>query len=245
MLFFGKKKEKLQLDLGWLHTDMHSHLLPGIDDGAPDMETSLELVRGLHSLGYKKLITTPHILWEIYPNTPQIIEDGLAALRAAIAAEGIPVELHAAAEYFIDEYFEEQLRKKEPLLTISGNKVLVEFSMITAPMDLQQVLFEMQIQNYQPVIAHPERYTYLLNRKELLDELKDAGCLFQANLLAFTGYYGKPVLELAEYLSKKGYYDFAGTDLHHVRHLQTLQKLSNSSLFTRLKEDGVFKNERL
>jgi protein-tyrosine phosphatase len=245
MLFFGKKKKEVSLDLSWLNTDMHSHLLPGIDDGAADMEASLTLIRGLQSLGYKKLITTPHILWELYPNTPEKITEAMAQLRRAVQEEGIEVELHAAAEYFIDEYFEEQLRNKAPLLTVSGNKVLVEFSMVTAPMDLQQVLFEMQIQHYTPIIAHPERYTYLLGRKEFFDELKDAGCLFQANLLSFTGYYGKGVQELAEYLAKKNYYDFAGTDLHHERHLQTLQKLPSSAVFSRLQESGILKNPSL
>lgn len=245
MLFFGRKKKESSLDLSWISTDMHSHLLPGIDDGSPDVKTSVELIRGLQTLGYKKLITTPHILWELYPNTPETIAEGLAVVQKALVQEGIDIELQAGAEYFIDEYFESQLRSKVPLLTISGNKVLVEFSMVTAPMDLHQVLFEMQIQNYQPVIAHPERYAYLLNRKEFFDELKDAGCLFQANLLSFTGYYGKPMLELAEYLCKKGYYDFAGTDLHHERHLSSLQKLSSSAAFARLQESGILRNHGL
>ena len=244
MLFFGKKKS-VDVDLSWLGADMHSHLIPGIDDGAPDMAASLELIRGLQKLGYKKLITTPHILWEVYPNTPEIIGSGLATVKQAIAAEGIPVELHAAAEYFIDEYFEENLKNKVPLLTISGNKVLVEFSMITAPMDLQQVLFQMQIAGYVPVIAHPERYVYLSGRKNVFDELKEAGCLLQLNLLSLTGYYGRGVQELAEYLCKKDYYSLAGTDLHNTRHLSSLQKLSSSPLFIRLKESGVLTNQSL
>lgn len=245
MLFFGKKKATSSVDLSWLGADMHSHLIPGIDDGAPDITASLELIRGLHKLGYKKLITTPHILWEVYPNTPEIITDGLATVRAAIAAEGIAVELHAAAEYFIDEYFEENLKNKEPLLTISGNKVLVEFSMLTAPMDLQQVLFGMQIAGYTPVIGHPERYTYLSQRKQTFDELKEAGCILQLNLLSLTGYYGRQVQELAEYLCKKDYYTLAGTDLHNTRHLAALQKLSSSAFFNRLKESGVLVNQSL
>lgn len=245
MLFFGKKKATQSVDLSWLGADMHSHLIPGIDDGSPDVATSLELIRGLQKLGYKKLITTPHILWEVYPNTVDTITQGLTLVKKAVEEEGIEVEIHAAAEYFIDEYFEEQLKKKAPLLPISGNHVLVEFSMITAPMDLQQVLFEMQIQGYQPVIAHPERYIYLANRKHFYDELKEAGCLFQLNLLALTGYYGKAVQELAEYLLKNNYYQFAGTDLHHERHLATLQKLASSPLYTRLRESGLMKNKTL
>lgn len=245
MWFFGKKKEETVLDLGWLHADMHSHLLPGIDDGSGNMAVSLDLIKGLQNFGYKKIITTPHILWEIYPNTRENITQSLGWLKEAVQEEGIDIELHAAAEYFIDEHFQEELKAKVPLLTVSGNKVLVEFSMVTAPMDLQQVLFELQIQNYHPIIAHPERYVYLSSRKELFDELKDAGYSFQLNLLSLTGYYGKAVQELAEYLCKKDYYDYAGTDMHHERHLQMLQKLSSSASFARLRDSGVLKNAEL
>ena len=187
------KNKSTSTDLSWLQADMHSHLVPGIDDGAPDMATSVTLIKGLHALGYKKIITTPHILWEIYPNTHDKIIEGISEVRKALELEGVDVELHAAAEYFIDEHFEQELKNKVPLLTISGNMVLVEFSMLNAPMDLQEVMFEMQMQNYQPVIAHPERYTYLARKKEVFDELKNAGCYFQLNLLALTGYYGYPV----------------------------------------------------
>lgn len=245
MLFFGRKKKDTPVDLSWLGADMHSHLIPAIDDGADDLATSLELIKGLKSFGYKKLITTPHIFWELYPNTPESINEGLATVRQALAENAIDIELQAAAEYYIDEHFDAQLRNKVPLLPISGNKVLVEFSMVTAPMDLQQVLFEMQIQGYQPVIAHPERYTYLTAKKEMIDELKDAGCWFQLNLLSLTGYYGRAVQELAEYLCKKEYYDLAGTDLHHERHVAMLQKLSSSSTFGRLRDSGILKNTQL
>src|ERR1043165_8509092 len=193
MWIFGKRKNGTVPDLGWLGADMHSHLLPGIYDRAPHVSASLELIRGLQKLGYKKIITTPHVLWEIYPNTTESITEGLTTLQNTLQEEEINIELHAAAEYFIDEHFESDLKNKVPLLTISGNMVLVEFSLVSAPLDLQQVLFEMQVQNYQPVIAHPERYVYLSNRKEIFDELKKAGCYFQLNLLSLTGYYGKPV----------------------------------------------------
>ncbi|HYC28298.1 MAG TPA: CpsB/CapC family capsule biosynthesis tyrosine phosphatase, partial [Chitinophagaceae bacterium] len=178
---------------------MHSHLLPGIDDGAPDLESSLSFIRGLVDLGYKKLITTPHILWELYPNTPEKISTTMETLRKAVNEAGIEVELHAAAEYYMDEHFMELLRSKSPLLTIHDNMVLVEFSMITLPMDLHDILFEMQIQNYQPVLAHPERYAFLSRRRDYFDGLKDSGCLFQLNLLALTGYYGDTVKDLSEY----------------------------------------------
>jgi tyrosine-protein phosphatase YwqE len=224
---------------------MHSHLIPAIDDGSPDIQTSLEMIIGLGRLGFKKLITTPHILWEMYPNTPEKINEGLGSLQKAANEKGIQVILKGAAEYFIDEYFELQLKNKASFLTISDNKILVEYSMVTAPMDLHKILFELEIQNYQPVIAHPERYIYLLQNRDFFDDLKASGCMFQLNLLSLTGYYGDSVQELAEYLVKKQYYDYAGTDMHNPRHLDALQKLSSSSSLKKLRDSGTIKNHEL
>lgn len=243
MLFFTKKKTD-NADLSWLGTDMHSHLLPGIDDGSPDMATSLQLIKGFQALGYKKIITTPHILWEIYPNTTEKILGKQEEVKREIENAGIGIQFRAAAEYFIDEHFVKQLKNKIPLLPISNNLVLVEFSMISAPMDLQEVIFEMQMQNYQPVLAHPERYTYLKRSPEMFDQLKNAGCWFQLNLLSLGNYYGETVHELASHLLKKGYYDLAGTDLHHEKHLSQLQKLPASQL-NMLRDSGLIKNHLL
>lgn len=219
---FGKKKPATPFDFSLLGTDMHSHLLPGIDDGATDIENSLELIKGLHSLGYKKFITTPHIMAGMYHNTPEIINDRLALVRQALEQHNIPVTIHAAAEYFLDEHVEELLQKREPLLTLSENLVLTEFSMAQPPMNIKDILFEMQMQGYQPVIAHPERYTYLIQDKKFYHELKDIGCYFQLNILSLTGGYGKVVSELAQYLLKNNFYNLLGTDLHHLRHLDAL-----------------------
>ena len=242
-MFFSKKKSS-PADLSWLQADMHSHLLPGIDDGSPDMSTSLQLIRGLKELGYKKIITTPHVLWEIYPNTRETIVNKQQEVQKEIEAAGIDIEFKAAAEYFIDDHFADQLKNKVPLLTISANMVLVEFSMVNMPMDLQEVLFEMQLQNYQPVLAHPERYSFLLRKKEVFDELKNAGCLFQLNLLSLSGHYGEGIQQIAESLLKKGYYDYAGTDLHHHRHLSLLQNLPSSAV-KKLQDTGLIKNHLL
>jgi protein-tyrosine phosphatase len=244
MLFF-RKKENTSVDLGWLQTDMHSHLIPGIDDGSPDLETSLELVKGFANLGYRKIITTPHILWDVYPNTRDIILDKYTGLKNAVIEAGIDIQIEVAAEYYIDEHFYGLLKNKTPLLTLGGNMVLVEFSMLSAPFDLQDMLFEMQLQNYQPVIAHPERYSYLNRKREVFDELRNSGCLFQLNLLSLQGYYGNAVKELAEYLLKKDYYDFVGSDLHHERHMAGLQKLRTANWMRNLMESSSIKNHLL
>jgi tyrosine-protein phosphatase YwqE len=224
---------------------MHSHLLPGIDDGAKDIETSLQLIRGLKELGYQKLITTPHIIWDIYRNTPDIINEKLEGVRNAVKQEGIDVEIHAAAEYFLDEHVDELIKKKEPLLTVSGNKVLTEFSMAFPSLNIKDILFDMQMQGYQPIIAHPERYIYLQQNKEFYRELKDIGCMFQLNILALGGHYGRSVKDLAEYLLNNGFYDLVGTDLHNIHHLEDLQHAEMTAPLKKAIESGQISNSEL
>ncbi len=228
-----------------LRADMHSHLLPGIDDGAPDMATSLMLIKGMVALGYSKLITTPHVMWDMYKNSREVILEKLELVRQAVKAEGIPVEVNAAAEYFLDDHMAGMVKSNEPLLTISGNKVLVEFSLAYRTHGIKDILFGMVMQGYQPVIAHPERYIYLLKNKEFYEELRDAGCIFQLNLLSIGGHYGKSVHELAQYLIKKNYYELIGTDLHFRGHLEALQGPGLISQLRKLVESGVFRNPEL
>ncbi|MDF2379972.1 hypothetical protein JMG10_00735 [Nostoc ellipsosporum NOK] len=242
---FSRSNKGHRFDYATIGTDMHSHLLPGIDDGAPDLEASLQLIRGMEALGYRKLITTPHILWDMYKNTPDIIQRGLETLQEVMVKEGIDVELRAAAEYYLDEYAEEMLRKKERFLTLNDNMVLVEFSMVHPPMGVKETLFEMQMQGYQPIIAHPERYSYLIKNKEFYDELREAGCLFQLNILSLTGGYGRTVTELAQYLLKHDFYNFVGTDLHHSRHLDALHNPALAPALQKLQETGRLMNARL
>lgn len=244
-LFSKKKSRGEKFDFPVLKTDIHSHLLPGIDDGAKDLETSLQLIRGLKELGYQKLITTPHIIWDMYRNTPAIINDKLELVQEAIKKEGIEIEIQAAAEYFLDEHVEELLKTREPLLTISGNKVLVEFSLAFPSLNIKDILFDMQMLGYQPVIAHPERYIYLQENKEFYRELKDIGCLFQLNLLALSGFYGRSVKDLAEYLLNNDFYDLVGTDLHHSRHLEELQHVEMTAALRKAIESGQISNREL
>jgi protein-tyrosine phosphatase len=244
-LFSKSSPKGGKFDYSVLKTDMHSHILPGIDDGSGSIETSIELIRGLKELGYSRLIATPHIMWDMYRNTPEIIKRKLDEVRAAVQKEGIDIQIDAAAEYFLDEHVEDLLKLKEPLLAINDNKILVEFSMAFPAMNIKDVLFEMQMQGYQPIIAHPERYTYLLKNKEFYDELRDTGCLFQLNLLSLGGGYGKTVLELAQYLLKNNFYSLAGTDLHHDGHLHELGSPRTTAAFSKGVDWEKFTNKEL
>lgn len=223
MFSIFRRKRGVEVNLSGIGTDMHSHVLPGIDDGSPDPETSVQLIKGLTELGYSKLIATPHIMWDLYRNDESTIQPARESLQRACEIDGVQAPVHVAAEYFMDDYFDSLVEEGKPLRTVTKNWVLIEFSFVGSPVDLKQKIFALQIKGYQPVIAHPERYSYLYTNRKWFDEMKELGCLFQLNILSLTSYYGRIANELAKYLIKKDYINLLGTDLHHQRHLHVLK----------------------
>ena len=184
-------------------------------------------------------------MWDMYKNTKEIIFEKLEPLKKAVKSAGIDIEIRAAAEYFLDDHVAGLLKNKEPLMTISGNMVLVELSMAFPSLGFKDILFEMNMQGYQPVLAHPERYIYLEQGRKFFDELKTIGCLFQLNLLSLVNYYGRSSNELAQYLIKKEYYDLVGTDLHNLPHLQALENFPLTPLLKKLLDSGKIINDHL
>jgi protein-tyrosine phosphatase len=236
MLFFNKKNIPLTDFFKNDFVDIHSHLLPGIDDGAKDLNASIDLIEKMSSYGIKSFITTPHILGDVYPNTPEIIKSKLQTVKNELLKRNITdIAIDAAAEYMMDEQFSEMIEKDEKLLTLKDNHVLVEMSYFNAPINLYEVLFQLQLKGYKPVLAHPERYNYYHTDFKSYHKLKQAGCLFQLNLLSLTDYYGKGVQKTAEKILKENLYDFVGTDTHHQRHLEMLLKIGTKSNFKKIK----------
>jgi tyrosine-protein phosphatase YwqE len=222
--FLKKKSKEYSINFSEIGVDIHSHLIPGVDDGAKDLKDSIELIKGLKDLGFKKIITTPHIYSDYYPNTSNRLLAGLDTLRQGLKAANIDIEVSCAAEYFMDEIFEKHLNEND-ILTVYDNYVLVEMSFFSESIRLEEYLFKMQIKGYQPILAHPERYTYYAKNFERFQNLKDRGCKLQLNLLSLTEHYGKEVKDLAIRLLDANLYDFVGTDTHNVEHLEKLKTL--------------------
>ncbi|MEO7533518.1 MAG: CpsB/CapC family capsule biosynthesis tyrosine phosphatase, partial [Ferruginibacter sp.] len=233
MFNFFKKKEA-RSEFGKVlpfQTDIHSHILPGIDDGSPDIETSLQLVKGIYDLGITKTVATPHIIADMYRNTPEIINEALASLKAACAAEGMKIDISAAAEYMLDDYFLKLLSEDSPILCIEKNIILTEQSYAAGSSNLHEISFEIMKKGYRPIMAHPERYYYYHDNYGQYSRLKDMGFLLQVNILSLVGYYGKPVAKAAKYIMDNDLADLVGTDMHHHRHLAVLQKSENLATF--------------
>lgn len=240
ILDFLKRKpvEVEELDLSWLRADMHSHLIPGIDDGSKTMEESLTLIRELSDLGLSKLITTPHVMSEYYRNTPETIQMGLEDLRRAVKKEGLDIEIEAAAEYYMDEIFLEKIKSGEKLLSFGDNYVLVETGFINKPQMLLESFFQLEMAGYKPVFAHPERYQYLIADKKLQEEILERNILLQVNMLSLTGFYSKHVKDFAESLIDTGNVRFLGSDCHNQRYVDMLKTLSATRYYSKIKESS-------
>lgn len=217
-----------------LHVDMHSHLIPGIDDGAKTPEESIRLIQGLKTLGYNRLITTPHITGDHYKNTPEIILARLDAIQKILSENKIEIKLTAAAEYFIDEWFLKKIQEGK-LLSFGNEKfVLVETGFLNKPINFSQVITELKTAGYRPILAHPERYLYLYNDFNNYFRLRDTGILFQINLMSITGHYNRQAKKIVQKLIDARLVDMAGTDLHTEYHLSTLAKLVEYPYYKKL-----------
>lgn len=203
--------------------DIHSHVLPGIDDGAADLETSKVLLQKYKDLGFRKIIATPHTMGEVYPNTPQSIR----AAHQSIGEDSANIELLYASEYMLDDQFE-LLLEKEELLPLKDKLLLIEMSYFQPPIHLRELLFKITSRGYIPVLAHPERYAFYHKDLSVFEEFKDKGCLLQLNALSLSQHYGTKIQKTAFRLLDLGYYDFIGTDAHRLGHLEAIAALKIS-----------------
>jgi protein-tyrosine phosphatase len=223
--------------------DMHSHILPGIDDGAPNVETSIDLIKGLMQLGITHSIATPHIIGDMFRNNPQTISQALQVLNNELNAQQINFKVKAAAEYMLDDYFEELLQQNTALLTLHNKTILTEFGFMQLPSNYKEIVFNIITSGYQPILAHPERYNYCHNDFKLYHKFIDLGFELQLNALSLHGYYGRPAQKAANYLVKNNLIQYVSTDLHHYRHLQFLQQAVSDNTFQSISSSSLANNK--
>ncbi len=242
---FGSGEAALgDVDLSVLRCDVHSHFIPGIDDGAQTMEQTMEMLTAMSELGYKKVVTTPHNMADGYRNTPEIILGGLERVRDEIRQRGLAMEIDAAAEYYLDHELEQKVIDRR-VLTFGEDYLLFELPFISEPNMLYQVIFTMQTAGFRPVLAHPERYAFWYNDLTKYDGLKDRGVLFQLNTIALAGAYGPQARQIAERLVDAGHYEFLGSDCHSMNHVQALKNTLARPHLHKLIASGKLRNSTL
>jgi tyrosine-protein phosphatase YwqE len=208
---------------------MHSHLLPGIDDGVKSPEEAFEVIEKLMELGYKKLVTTPHIMTDYFGNTSESVTAAYQAFVPAVEARYPALDFEAAAEYYLDDTVITLAAERKPLLTFGEKYLLFETNMISEPLQLKEFIFSVTLQGYRPVLAHPERYQYMTLEKA--EDLRDRGVRLQLNLLSLIGQYGPPVQRLAEKLIARGWVDLLGTDCHNLDHTRLLRAVLRTTAY--------------
>jgi len=220
-LFKAKEQLLEPADLSVLHTDIHSHLIPGIDDGSKDMEDSIQMIKRFAELGFKKIITTPHVMNDYYRNSAETIIQGKNEVREELEKRKISMVFDASAEYYLDDDLERKIEEKE-VIPIHKKYLLFELPFVSEPIYLNQIIFSIQSNGLIPILAHPERYTYWKDEYSKFQELKDKGVLFQLNLNSLSGYYSPDVKVIAEWLVDQNMIEMVGTDCHRMDHLEIL-----------------------
>jgi len=224
---FGGNQEKSNAHhgkLAWVGWDMHNHILPGIDDGCKDLEASKVLIHGLKELGINKCVCTPHVMNGVHNNTPESIGKAYKILKEDLSKCRIDFQLEYSAEYMIDDQLDSWIQSSN-LCLIGGKYMLIEMSYLSESKALFSIIKEIQQHGFQPILAHPERYNYYHNNFKIFEEIKQAGCYLQMNLLSISKYYGEAVKTSALTLARAGMYDLVGTDMHHTRHLEALKSV--------------------
>ncbi len=209
--------------------DIHNHILPGIDDGAKTVEDSLALIKGFKELGVTEFICTPHVMENYYPNTPETINNALAVLKNGLKTNNLnAIKVEAAAEHMIDAGFESKL-EQNLIMPLAENYILIEMSFLQPSLNLFDMVEKIADRNLYPILAHPERYTFLHGKSKSLEGYKNKGMLLQLNLLSLSGYYGKNVQKAALNLLESNLIDFISSDLHHLDQMKKLKEINLST----------------
>ncbi len=241
---FNKKNNTPLADLSILKTDIHSHFIPGIDDGAQTIEDSLMMISAMRNFGYKKVITTPHIMEDGYRNTPEIIKSGLEQVKVAVKEAGIDIQVEAAAEYYFDFDFEKKFQSGN-VLTFGEKYLLWEIPFINPPDNINEIVFKMSMKGYRPVLAHVERYTFWQNNFDKYEELAGRGIYLQMNINSITGHYSLQTRKAAQWLIDKDLISFVGSDCHRMDHIELMKNAVKDKHFQKLLGSSKLLNKTL
>lgn len=226
-------------------TDVHCHLLPGVDHGSPDVETSIHLLKREMEMGINHIITTSHVTKTTFENTPETLIPAYNTLLDAVADEGLDIKIDLSAEYRIDEFSLEQF-KQERYLLFPGQYILLENAFQQEILGMDDLMFDFQLKGITPILAHPERYDYYSRRKQRYVALHNMGVLFQINILSFTGYFGETPKKTAFWMLENGFIDYLGSDMHFEQHADIIFNFIGSKDYRRIAREleGRLRNDR-
>lgn len=244
MLSLFSKKDHPKPIFSVLGTDMHCHLLPGVDDGSKSLDETLECLETMYQVGYRRLYVTPHFQYPRFPNKEEVITRLYDQLRHQLAQRGCPMELVGiGGEYRIDDAFASRIDDCRFLKV--KDKVLVELSLHQLRMGVEETLFELGMKDYDIILAHPERYPYYSPNSETLAALKEQGIFFQVNVLSISGFYGEMAQKNALEYIRRGWVEYLGTDMHNTLYAQALSDATHNKKVQKVLKKNKFLNSEL
>lgn len=243
MFNFFRKKETARL---FYSTDVHCHLLPGVDHGATDINNAIELINVQKEMGINRIIFTPHITKSTFENTPKTITNAYNTFINETKKIDLGIEFLVSAEYRLDEFSLNQFGEGK-FIPMPNEYILIENAFQQERIDLDDIIFDLQLKNFTPIMAHPERFLYYAANKERFRQLHNAGALFQINIMSFTGYFGKRAKANAEWLLEHDYIDFLGSDMHNMEHAQIIRDFINTKDYRKIakKLEGRILNDKI
>lgn len=248
--FFSRKKNEKKdhnINISLVKTDIHAHLLPALDDGSPDLETSLKMIAGMKALGYEKLVCTPHVMHGYYQNSSEDILTAFQELQQAVKKAAIAVELEVAAEYNFDKELLTRLEEND-ILSFGNNDyryLLFELSYFNEPMGLSDLIDTIKKKGYVPVLAHPERYPYFSENRDKYHDLQAKGVLFQMNINSLSGLYSPRAKAAAQWLISQEMVQFIASDAHRLEHVELLDDSFKELSLHNLVDNGGLMNRNI
>ena len=245
MFSFFKRKLSPRPIFEALGTDMHCHLVPQVDDGSKCFEESVECLHTLKTVGFNKVFITPHFQYPRFNNDEDDIRLRYQNLKLRAVEEGVDIEMAGVAgEYRIDSGFRNRMENPR-FMKIADKYLLVEFSLHQQMMGCDEMIFDLQMQGYDIILAHPERYPYLNILGSRMEQLKNQGVFFQINALSLGGFYGEEPKRRAYQMLENGWVEFMGTDTHNGMYAQALVDLSNDRKIEKVLNKYEFLNKTL
>lgn len=230
--FFRKKKEDVKL---FYHTDVHCHILPGVDHGAKNIQNGIELLKANMDMGIDRVILTSHVTSETFENTPETLQTAFETFKEAVKEAGLDVEMHLSAEYRMDDYWQKEYAAGH-IIPMPGNYILLENSFVQELIGSDQMMFDLMCKGYKPILAHPERYPYWAHNRERYEKMHNTNLKFQINILSFTGYFGSSARDTANWLVKNGMVDMLGSDMHNLEHAEIIKDFLRSKEWRKISE---------
>lgn len=248
--FLSRRREKRITSykaISSVRVDIHTHILPGIDDGAPTLASSIKIARSMVEAGFSKVIATPHVMRNYYENTFETIRQAKSELVRELEKQRIPLKVETAAEYFLDTNLVDYVKSDLPLLTmgVSGQRpyMLVETGIKNEPAELERLIQELNRRHTRLILAHPENYIYLQNNFDRAIELFRMGVYFQVNCSSFHSHAESEVMRFVRRLVDYRMVSFVGSNLHHETQVPVLIESAKQPYFQLLTEIGLMNND--